>query len=178
MACHIICFVSFRFVSFVLFRFVSICFVSFRSVSFRFVSICFVSFRSVSFRSVSFLFRFALYRDPQYGTLNVSFWSIVSLLRSFTNKICLRFNYQQDFNDSEMAQISSFFSMNSSHPSWDGTLNALAYICKRNLIQIPHCIVSLQSWRHLIIYWISIYRFHIKIRAPLGTCKENIHIIS
>ena len=51
MACHIICFVSFRFVSF---RFVSICFVSFRSVSFRFVS----------FRSVPFLFCFALYRDP------------------------------------------------------------------------------------------------------------------
>ena len=56
MACHIICFVSFRFV---LFRFVSICFVSFRSVPFRFdlfrfVSICFVSFCfvSVSFRTL------------------------------------------------------------------------------------------------------------------------------
>ena len=51
MACHIICFVLFRFVSFRfdMFRFVSICF-----VSFRFVSICFVSFRfvSVSFRTL------------------------------------------------------------------------------------------------------------------------------
>ena len=46
MACHIICFVSFRF------------------VPFRFDLFRFVSFRSVLFRSVSFLFRFALYRDP------------------------------------------------------------------------------------------------------------------
>ena len=50
MLCHIICFVSFRFVSFRfdLVRFVSICFVSFRFVSFRFDLFCFVPFRFCS----------------------------------------------------------------------------------------------------------------------------------
>ena len=56
MACHIICFVSFRFVSicFVSFCFFSFRFVSFRFYLFRFVSICFVSFSfvSVSFRTL------------------------------------------------------------------------------------------------------------------------------
>ena len=47
MACHIICFVSFRFV---LFRFVSIRFVSIGFVSFRFVSFRFDLFRFVPFR--------------------------------------------------------------------------------------------------------------------------------
>ena len=52
MSCHIICFVSFRYVSFLfvslrfdLFRFIPICFVSFRFVSFRFDRFRFVPFR-------------------------------------------------------------------------------------------------------------------------------------
>ena len=81
MACHIICFVSFRFVSF-RFCFVSFRFVSFRFDLFRFVSICFVSFRSVSFRSVSFLFRFALYRDPR-----LSNWHSLMSYRKYRLKI-------------------------------------------------------------------------------------------